>query len=203
MVRILMYKNQFSFCFLIMAVVFSAYSDSTSIAQNMNIDSNSLYSNRIIYDTKIDCNCKNEFNSTLLKATMGLGIGTVSTFLGIAIGGRERQNKSGTISEDWNNYLGETFGSISLGIIGYTLCIPSGVYLGGKVMKENGSYIGSLVGNICGIGAGFIASLGTVSIVNKISGNNNYSMGTLLGTISICSISGSIVGYNISRHCKK
>jgi uncharacterized protein YcfJ len=81
--------------------------------------------------------------------------------------------------------------------IGFLIVEPLGVWLGGKAREEKGSIIGAYAGNALGLATGILAA---IKIREKnISHGNELAIGFAI----TLPISGSIIGYNMTRNCWK
>jgi hypothetical protein len=125
------------------------------------------------------------FKSTATKIGAGIGIGLAGAFLGGFIGNfTSARNTGNSFYEGLDNAEHILVGSL----IGFTVLLPTGVYLGGKKLNEKGTLFGTYLGAAVGV-AGF-------GLYAYLRGDK----GSVLDIVSITlPIGGSIIGYNLSK----
>jgi hypothetical protein len=131
-------------------------------------------------------NRRNQIASTVGKALLGTATGAAALSLGAYIGMKAGEGSSG------QNWVSGLIGYFFIGGLGYLFGEPLGVWTVGKINHENGSYWGAFAGN----GLGVLAGTG-VYLANR-----NHFHGWPIAVSIVLPISGSIVGYNVSKHRK-
>jgi len=137
------------------------------------------------HSTDDACNCRHQIASTVEKALLGTATGFAAFYLGASIG----MKAGGEGISGW--YLGFIVSEF-IGGLGYLFGEPLGVWTAGKINHENGSYWGAFAGN----GLGFLAGSGVYFATQ------NHFRGWPIAVAIVLPISGSIVGYNVSKHCR-
>jgi hypothetical protein len=130
---------------------------------------------------QLPSNSGHGIKSIALKTVMGAGFGTFGLLIGAGLG----MGIENTFFKS-DGFLKGIEGFVIGGSIGYLLAEPVGIYLGGDIYNEHGSYWGALLGNVlgCALGIGLVA----------LTEPKNDWVST--GIIISFPITGSILGYH-------